>query len=76
MPMVTITAYSNSISDSESITKDVPVSLVDENFWSAQYSLIIRTSPEGADRIEVTCCFCAEEAYFLGPDREIIPLSD
>jgi hypothetical protein len=32
-------------------------------------------SVEGTDRIQVTCLFAAEEAYFLSHDRQILPLS-
>jgi hypothetical protein len=75
MAIVTIRAYSQSISGSKSTSEDVLVSVVEEDFWTAEYSLTLRTSSQGTDRIEVTCCFCAEEAYFLGHDREIVPLS-
>jgi hypothetical protein len=75
MAVAAIKAYSENVSGYKISRKEVPISIVEENFWTAQYCLNIPTSPEGTDRIEITCFFCAEDAYFLSHDRQIIPLS-
>ena len=75
MAIVAINAYSENISDFKITRKEVLILVVQQNFWSAQYSLSIPTSTEDTDRIQVTCVFCAEEAYFLSHDRQILPLS-
>lgn len=75
MAIVTIKAYSESISDFKITRKEVLISVVQKNFWSALYSLSLPTSTEDTDRIQVTCFFCAKEAYFLSHDRQILPLS-
>lgn len=75
MAIVTIKAISESISDCKLTRKEVPISIFEETFWSARYSLTLPTSTEGTDRIQVTCFFPAEEAYFLSHDRQILPLS-
>lgn len=74
MAIVTIKAISESISDFKVIRKEVPLSIVEESFWSAQYALRMPTCPRGTDRIQVTCLFQAEEAYCLSHDRQILPL--
>jgi hypothetical protein len=75
MAIAAIKAYSENISGFKKSRKEVLISKVEENFWTAQYCLNIPTSSEGTDRIDVTCFFCAEEAYFLSHDRQILPLS-
>src|SRR5678815_4720913 len=75
MTIVTINAYSESISDFKVTRKEVLISVVKENYWSTHYSLSVSTSTEATDRIQVTCVFCAEEAYFLSHDRQVLPLS-
>jgi hypothetical protein len=75
MASVRIKAISEIISDCTQARKEIPVTTLEENFWSARYALTIPVSPEGTDRIEVTCFFRAEEAYFLSCDRHIVPLS-
>ncbi len=74
MAIVTIKAISESISDCKLTRKEVPISILEETFWSSQYSLTLPTSTEGTDRIHVTCFFRTEEAYFLSHDRQILPL--
>ena len=75
MATVTIKAISESISDFNFIRREIPLSVVEENFWSARYALHIPACPGGTDRIQVTCLFQAEEAYYLSHDRQILPLS-
>jgi hypothetical protein len=75
MAIPAIRAFSESLSDFKVIRKEVLISLVEEDFWSTQYSLSMPTSNDGTDRIQVTCFFRAEEAYFLSHDRQILPLS-
>lgn len=75
MAIVAIKAISESISDCKITRKEVPISILEETFWSTQYSLSMPTSAEGTDRVQVTCLFQAEEAYFLSHDRQILPLS-
>jgi|CXWL01.1.fsa_nt_gi hypothetical protein len=74
MAIVAIKVISESISDGKLTRKEVAISILEETFWSARYSLAIPTSTEGTDRLQVTCFFRAEEAYFLGHDRQILPL--
>jgi hypothetical protein len=75
MAMVTIKAYSESRSGIKITRKEIQIIKVDETFWSAQYALSVSASPDGTDRVEITCEFFAEEAYSLSHDREILPLS-
>jgi hypothetical protein len=75
MAIVKITAISESISDCNQALKEVPVTILEENFWSARYALTLPASTEGTDRIQVKCFFRAEAAYFLSCDRQIVPLS-
>lgn len=75
MAIVAIKAISESILDFKVIRKEVPLSIVEEGFWSALYALRIPTCPGGTDRIQVTCFFRVEEAYYLSHDRQILPLS-
>jgi hypothetical protein len=75
MAIVRMKDYSENISDFKITRKEILVSVVQENVWSAQYHLSIPASIEDTDRIQVTCFFCAEEAYFLSHDRQILPLS-
>lgn len=74
MAIFTIKAISESISDFNVIRKEVPLSVVEESFWSARYALRIPTCPGGTDRVQVTCLFQAEAAYYLSHDRQILPL--
>jgi hypothetical protein len=74
MAIVAIKAYSENTAGFEIFRKEVRISIVEENFWTAQYCLNIPTPPEGTDRIEITCLFCAEDAYFLSHDRQILSL--
>ncbi|OQW37822.1 MAG: hypothetical protein A4E19_12440 [Nitrospira sp. SG-bin1] len=74
MAMVTVKATSESVSDGKLTRKEVAISILEETVWSARYSLAISTSTQGTDRIQVTCFFRAEEAYFLSHDRQILPL--
>ncbi len=74
MAIVAIKAISESISDCKRTRKEVPISTLEETFWSARYSLTLPTTTEGTDRIQVTCLFQAEEAYYLSHDRHILPL--
>lgn len=73
--MFSIKSYLESISDFKITRKEVPISIVQENFWSALYSLSVPTFIEDTDRIQLTCVFCPEETYFLNHDRQIVPLS-
>jgi hypothetical protein len=75
MAIVGIKAYSDMISDFKITKKEVTISVVQENFWSEQYTFHIPISDEGSDRVHVTCYFDAEHAYFLSHDRQILPLS-
>jgi len=75
MAIAAIKAYAENISGFKISRKEVLISIVEENFWTTQYCLHIPTSPEGTDRIEVTCFFCGEVAYFLSHDRQILPLT-
>jgi hypothetical protein len=75
MAIVAIKAYSENTVGFKRSGKEILISIVDENYWTTQYRLTIPTSLEGTDRIEVTCLFCAEEAYFLSHDRRILSLS-
>jgi hypothetical protein len=63
------------VSDFTITRKELVISAVHEGSWSALYSLNSPTSVEGTDRIEITCVFRAEEAYYLSHDRQILPLS-
>ncbi len=74
MAIVPIKAISESLSDCKLTQKEAPISILEETFWSAHYSIRIPTSTEGTDRIQLTCSFCVEEAYFLSHDRKILPL--
>jgi hypothetical protein len=75
MAIVAIKAYSENIVGFKRSAKEIPISIVEENYWTTQYRLTIPTSLEGTDRIEVTCLFCAEDAYFLSHDRRVLSLS-
>ncbi len=75
MAIVTVKAYSESTSDFKVTKKEVLISIVQESVWSTQFHLSIPTPNEDTNRIQVTCLFCAEEAYFLSHDRQILPLS-
>lgn len=74
MAIVTMTAVSESISDFNVIRTEVPLSIIEESFWSAQYAFRIPTCPQSTDRMLVICLFQAEEAYYLSHDRRILPL--
>jgi hypothetical protein len=75
MANVAIKAYSENISGFKIYREEVPILKVEESFWTVKYCLNIPTSPQGTDRIEITCFFGAEQAYFLSHDRQIVSLS-
>lgn len=75
MAIVSIKAISESLSDCKVARTEVPIAILEETFWSARYSLGIPTFTEGTDRIQITCSFRAEAAYFLSHDRQILPVS-
>jgi hypothetical protein len=75
MRAVRIKAYSESTLGFSTTREEIKVSNLQESEWSTQYALWITTSPKETDRLEVTCLFKAEEAYFLSHDRQILPLS-
>lgn len=73
MTRLAISAYLDYRSDCTVSGSEVPISVVHENHWLVQYCLSIST--DATDRIQVTCFFPAEEAYFLDHSRQILPFS-
>jgi hypothetical protein len=71
---VTIKAYSESTFGFQTTSEEIQVSKLMESDWSMQFALLV-TALTGTDRLEVTCLFDAEEAYFISHDRQILPLS-
>jgi hypothetical protein len=67
-------AYSEVKSDVEASREEIEISNVEESPYSTLYTFGLATSSQDTNRIEVTCLFDAEEAYFLTHDRRIQPL--
>ena len=72
---IAISAYLEYRSDCTVSGSEVPVSVVHENHWLVQYCLTLSTGLDATDRMQVTCSFLAEEAYFLDHNRQILPFS-
>jgi len=72
---LTISAYLEYRSDSIIGGSAIPISVVQESHWFAQYRLSLSTETDATDRIGITCFFPAEEAYFLDHSRQILPFS-
>ncbi len=75
MARLAISAYLEYRSDCTISGSEVPISVVHENHWLEQYCLTLSTDIHATDRMQVTCYFPAEEAYFLNHNRQILPFS-